>query len=64
MKPGRKTSEFLIVCSVLLVQLGTALDGVVPARFAVICSSAVTVGYALSRGLAKAGGQGPGGGNR
>lgn len=63
MKPGRKTSEFLIVFSVLLVQLGTALSGVVPARFAVLCSSAVTVGYALSRGLAKAGGQGQGGGN-
>lgn len=60
LKPGYKTTEFLVTLLISLGALATALAGALPPKWAAVAVAAAGVSYTLSRGLAKAGG---GGGN-
>lgn len=52
-KPGHRTTEFLLTVANLIAQLVTALEGLLPARWAALAATINVVGYALARGLAK-----------
>jgi hypothetical protein len=53
MKPGWKTSEFWATIVLNIAVVATALAGSVPAKYAAAVTTIATVGYAISRGLAK-----------
>jgi hypothetical protein len=53
LRPGSKTSEFLLTVAVLVSVLGGALADVLPPRAAAYAGAVAAVGYALSRALVK-----------
>jgi hypothetical protein len=55
MKPGYRTTEFVVTIAVVVGQLAAALDGVLPPRYAAIATAISVAAYAVSRGLAKQG---------
>lgn len=55
MKPGQKTTEFLIAVATSVGNLIAALAGELPPKYAGIISGIVAAGYAVARGLAKSG---------
>lgn len=55
MKPGYKTTEFWITIVSVITSTATGLSGIVEPKFAAILGAIATVGYAISRGLAKQG---------
>ena len=52
-KPGFKTTEFLVTALTALAALIAALADALPARYAAIASAVSAGAYAISRGLAK-----------
>lgn len=54
-KPGVKTTEFLLTLLVAVGTVASALAGVLPARWAAAATAVSVLAYNLSRGLAKAG---------
>lgn len=53
MKPGYKTTEFLVVVATQVGVIAAAVSGALPPRYAAIASAVSTAGYAIARGLAK-----------
>ena len=52
-KRGITTSEFWMSLGSLISTVAGVLFGILPIKYAVIVSSLITIGYCLSRGLAK-----------
>ena len=53
MKPGQKTTEFLVSVAVIVGAVAFAIADKLPPRYAAIAASISGGAYALSRGLAK-----------
>ena len=59
MKPGLKTSEFIVTILVCIGSIGASLAGILDPKWAMVAAHISTVAYTLSRGLAKGGQVGP-----
>jgi hypothetical protein len=55
MKPGQKTTEFIVTVAVVIATAADALKGSLPDKWAAIAAAIAVAGYAISRGLAKRG---------
>lgn len=53
MKPGQKTTEFLITVSFVIGLVAFSVADKLPPRYAAIASAISVAAYAVSRGLAK-----------
>ena len=53
MKPGQKTTEFLVTVSLIVGAVAFAVADKLPAKYAALAVSISGGAYALSRGLAK-----------
>jgi hypothetical protein len=53
MSKGFKSTEFWATVAVDVAMLATALAGTLPAKWAAVAASIATIGYSISRGLAK-----------
>jgi hypothetical protein len=53
MKLISKTTEYAFTLAVLITDLATCLAGVLPAKAGAYAAAVVTIGYQVSRGLAK-----------
>lgn len=54
-KPFLYTSEFWLTIATHLLAIGAQLSGALPPKYGVPLQGIVTMGYALSRGIAKSG---------
>lgn len=61
MKPGQKTTEFLVTVAVIVGSALDALKGSLPDKYAVIASAIAAAAYAISRAITKQGAGGGGG---
>ena len=57
MKPGHRTTEFILVILVCVGSLAASLAGVLPPRYAAIANAVSVAAYAVSRGITKNGKQ-------
>lgn len=53
MKPGQKTTEFLVTVSIIVGAVAFAIADKLPPRYAAIAAAISGGAYAVSRGLAK-----------
>lgn len=53
MKPGQKTTEFLVTVCIIVGAVAFAIADKLPPRYAAIAASVSAGAYAISRGLAK-----------
>ena len=53
MKPGQKTTEFLVTAALIVGYVAFAIADKLPPRYAAIASAISGAAYAVSRGLAK-----------
>jgi hypothetical protein len=53
MKPGQKTTEFLLAVATIVGSVAFAVADKLPARYAALATAISTGAYAISRGLAK-----------
>ncbi len=53
MSKGFKSTEFWATVAVDVAMLATALAGALPAKWASVAAAIATIGYSISRGLAK-----------
>lgn len=55
MKPGQRTTEFLVTACIIIGAVATAAEGALSPRYAAIAASIAGAAYAISRGIAKNG---------
>ena len=55
MKPGYKTTEFIVTVCLIVGAVAFAIADKLPARYAAIAASISAGAYAVARGLAKVG---------
>jgi hypothetical protein len=55
LKPGFRTTEFLLAVLTAVGTTAASLAGVLSPRWAAVASAVATFAYSLSRGIAKAG---------
>lgn len=52
-KPGHKTTEFLVTAATIVGALAAALAGSLPPKWAAIATTVAAAAYSLSRGITK-----------
>jgi len=58
MKPGQKTTEFIVSVVVIVGAVAFAIADKLPPKYAAFASAISAAAYAISRGLTKGGGAG------
>ncbi len=53
MKPGQKTTEFLVTAAIIIGAVAFAIADKLPPKYAALATAVSGGAYALSRGLAK-----------